>query len=188
MRRPLRVSIFALYREFSFARIFSDKIFLKFLIDNRNFVVKIIKYCNLNAVLIIFVFCAGFFTFYACLSSKSKFLFILVLCFQGIMAARPVVTVYNEKNEPSGTEVKLPAVFRAPIRPDVVSFVHDQLLRNKRQPYAVSTKAGVFIILFEFYLFRSSNLCRIMGYRSCRRPYSSCPWWWNSPLRSGCFR
>ncbi|CAD5210352.1 unnamed protein product [Bursaphelenchus xylophilus] len=58
------------------------------------------------------------------------------------MAARPVVTVYNEKNEPSGTEVKLPAVFRAPIRPDVVSFIHDQIAKNKRQPYAVSDKAG----------------------------------------------
>lgn len=58
------------------------------------------------------------------------------------MTARPVVTVYNEKNEPTGTEIKLPAVFKAPIRPDVVSFIHDQLAHNKRQPYAVSTKAG----------------------------------------------
>uniref|UniRef100_A0A7E4VUL7 Ribos_L4_asso_C domain-containing protein n=1 Tax=Panagrellus redivivus TaxID=6233 RepID=A0A7E4VUL7_PANRE len=58
------------------------------------------------------------------------------------MAARPLVTVYNEKNEPTGTQVKLPAVFTAPIRPDLVSFIHDQLRKNKRQPYAVSTKAG----------------------------------------------
>jgi large subunit ribosomal protein L4e len=58
------------------------------------------------------------------------------------MTARPVVTVYNEKNEPSGTEVKLPAVFKTEIRPDLVSFIHDQLSKNKRQPYAVSTKAG----------------------------------------------
>jgi large subunit ribosomal protein L4e len=58
------------------------------------------------------------------------------------MTARPVVTVYNEKGEATGQEVKLPAVFKAPIRPDVVSFVHDQLSKNKRQPYAVSTKAG----------------------------------------------
>lgn len=58
------------------------------------------------------------------------------------MTARPVVTVYNEKNEPTGTEIKLPAVFKAPIRPDVVSFIHDQLSKNKRQPYAVSTQAG----------------------------------------------
>jgi len=58
------------------------------------------------------------------------------------MTARPVVSVLNEKNEPTGQEIKLPAVFRAPIRPDVVSFIHDQLSKNKRQPYAVSTKAG----------------------------------------------
>lgn len=58
------------------------------------------------------------------------------------MSARPVVTVYSEKNEPTGTEIKLPAVFKAPIRPDLVSFIHDQLSKNKRQPYAVSTKAG----------------------------------------------
>lgn len=60
------------------------------------------------------------------------------------MTARPVVSVYNEKNETTGVEIKLPAVFRAPIRPDVVSFIHDQLSKNARQPYAVSTKAGEF--------------------------------------------
>lgn len=58
------------------------------------------------------------------------------------MTARPLVTVYNEKNEPTDEQIKLPGVFRAPIRPDVVSFVHDQVRKNKRQPYAVSTKAG----------------------------------------------
>ena len=58
------------------------------------------------------------------------------------MAARPLVTVYNEKNEATQSQIKLPAVFRAPIRPDVVNFVHDQVRKNKRQPYAVSTAAG----------------------------------------------
>jgi len=58
------------------------------------------------------------------------------------MAARPLVTVYSEKNEATGVQVKLPGVFRAPIRPDVVNFIHDQMRKNKRQPYAVSTKAG----------------------------------------------
>jgi len=42
----------------------------------------------------------------------------------------------------TGAQVKLPAVFRAPIRPDIVNFIHDQMRKNKRQPYAVSTKAG----------------------------------------------
>lgn len=62
------------------------------------------------------------------------------------MAARPLVTVYSEKNEATGTQVKLPAVFTAPIRPDLVNFIVDQLRKNKRQPYAVSTKAGMFIV------------------------------------------
>ncbi|EYC04741.1 hypothetical protein Y032_0086g1965 [Ancylostoma ceylanicum] len=58
------------------------------------------------------------------------------------MAARPLVTVYNEKYEATETQIKLPSVFRAPIRPDVVSFIHDQMFRNKRQAHAVSTAAG----------------------------------------------
>lgn len=57
-------------------------------------------------------------------------------------AARPLITVYSEKNEPTEKHVCLPAVFRAPIRPDIVNFVHFQMLKNTRQPYAVSEKAG----------------------------------------------
>ncbi|CAI4228506.1 unnamed protein product [Auanema sp. JU1783] len=59
------------------------------------------------------------------------------------MAARPLVTVYNDKYEATETQIKLPAVFRAPIRSDVVSFIHDQIRKNKRQAHAVSTKAGM---------------------------------------------
>jgi len=58
------------------------------------------------------------------------------------MAARPLIQVYNEKGEPSESNVTLPAVFRAPIRPDIVNFVHFEMLKNTRQPYAVSNKAG----------------------------------------------
>nr|WP_272689924.1 50S ribosomal protein L4 [Providencia sp. PROV020] len=36
----------------------------------------------------------------------------------------------------------MPAVFRAPIRPDIVNFVHTNMRKNKRQPYAVSELAG----------------------------------------------
>ena len=57
------------------------------------------------------------------------------------MAARPLVTVYNEKNEATQSQIKLPAVFRAPIRPDIVNFIHDQVRKNKRQPYAVAKEA-----------------------------------------------
>merc|ERR1711894_293488 len=50
--------------------------------------------------------------------------------------------VYSEKGEATEANVTLPAVFRAPIRPDIVSFVHSEMRRNARQPYAVSEKAG----------------------------------------------
>nr|CAG4645606.1 EOG090X0822 [Lynceus sp. MCZ IZ 141354] len=56
--------------------------------------------------------------------------------------ARPLVSVYTEKVEPSGSNIKLPAIFKAPIRPDVVNFVHDQISKNSRQPYSVNKEAG----------------------------------------------
>jgi large subunit ribosomal protein L4e len=59
-----------------------------------------------------------------------------------LQAARPLITVYNEQGEATGNTVPLPAVFKAPIRPDVVNFVHTNMAKNKRQPYAVSRKAG----------------------------------------------
>ncbi|PVD20068.1 hypothetical protein C0Q70_20562 [Pomacea canaliculata] len=59
-----------------------------------------------------------------------------------LSAARPLISVYNEKGEATGSTITLPAVFRAPIRPDIVNFVHFEMLKNTRQPYAVSTKAG----------------------------------------------
>lgn len=59
------------------------------------------------------------------------------------MAARPVITVYDAQNAGEVKEnVALPAVFTAPIRLDIVRFVHDNLNKNKRQPYAVSLWAG----------------------------------------------
>lgn len=36
----------------------------------------------------------------------------------------------------------MPSVFRAPMRSDILNFVHDNLRKNSRQPYAVSAKAG----------------------------------------------
>ena len=56
-----------------------------------------------------------------------------------LSVARPVVSVHEEKEE---TTLALPAVFKAPIRPDVVNFVHQQMSFNHRQPYSVSDKAG----------------------------------------------
>merc|ERR1712227_858791 len=63
-------------------------------------------------------------------------------CTFDTMAARPLITVYNEKGETTDNNVKLPAVFRAPVRPDIVNFVHFEMLKNTRQAYAVSEKAG----------------------------------------------
>jgi len=57
------------------------------------------------------------------------------------MTARPVVSVYSLSGEKSGT-TPLPEVFTAPIRPDIVQFVHTNMNKNKRQAFAVSMYAG----------------------------------------------
>ncbi|RZF47447.1 hypothetical protein LSTR_LSTR007374 [Laodelphax striatellus] len=59
-----------------------------------------------------------------------------------IAAARPLISVYSDKNEATGTSISLPAVFKAPIRPDVVNFVHQNIAKNHRQPYCVNKDAG----------------------------------------------
>lgn len=55
---------------------------------------------------------------------------------------RPLVSVYNEKNQKTSRKIPMPAVFTAPIRTDIVQFVHTNIRKNKRQPYAVSKLAG----------------------------------------------
>jgi len=59
-----------------------------------------------------------------------------------LSAARPLVTVYGEKSEATEKPVCLPAVFKAPIRPDIVSFIHHEVAKNHRQPYCVNKDAG----------------------------------------------
>merc|ERR1712008_577022 len=59
-----------------------------------------------------------------------------------LSAARPQITFYSEKNEATDTPVCLPAVFKAPIRPDIVSFIHHEVAKNHRQSYAVNRDAG----------------------------------------------
>eukprot|EP00010_Vexillifera_abyssalis_P009174 CAMPEP_0201545966 /NCGR_PEP_ID=MMETSP0173_2-20130828/2362_1 /ASSEMBLY_ACC=CAM_ASM_000268 /TAXON_ID=218659 /ORGANISM="Vexillifera sp., Strain DIVA3 564/2" /LENGTH=383 /DNA_ID=CAMNT_0047954521 /DNA_START=51 /DNA_END=1202 /DNA_ORIENTATION=- len=56
-------------------------------------------------------------------------------------SARPTVQVYSSSGEVTG-ETTLPSVFLAPIRSDVVQFVHSNMNKNKRQAYAVSSVAG----------------------------------------------
>merc|ERR1712159_475933 len=58
-------------------------------------------------------------------------------------AARPVVTVQTATGDDSSKQVELPAVFLAPIRPDIVNFVHTSMNKNKRQAYAVNKDAGM---------------------------------------------
>merc|ERR1711950_54926 len=59
-----------------------------------------------------------------------------------LSAARPQITVYNDKKEATDAPVCLPAVFKAPIRPDIVSFIHHEVAKNHRQAYAVNRDAG----------------------------------------------
>ena len=57
------------------------------------------------------------------------------------MAARPLVSVFSLSGDKTG-ETTLPAVMTAPLRPDIVQFVHTNMNKNKRQAYAVSIRAG----------------------------------------------
>uniref|UniRef100_A0A6N2LAR6 Large ribosomal subunit protein uL4 C-terminal domain-containing protein n=1 Tax=Salix viminalis TaxID=40686 RepID=A0A6N2LAR6_SALVM len=63
-------------------------------------------------------------------------------------AARPLVSVQplpgslNDMATDHVTTVALPDVMKASIRPDIVNFVHTNISKNSRQPYAVSKKAG----------------------------------------------
>merc|ERR1712117_695400 len=59
-----------------------------------------------------------------------------------LSAARPLVTVYSEKKGPTDSNVSLPAVFKAPIRPDIVTMIHNEIAKNHRQPYSVNVDAG----------------------------------------------
>jgi len=59
------------------------------------------------------------------------------------MTSRPVVSVYKSDatKEVSGS-IPMPGVFSAPIRNDLVHFVHSELSKNRRQGHAVFFKAG----------------------------------------------
>jgi len=61
------------------------------------------------------------------------------------MASRPLVTVFSLSGEKSG-ETTLPAVMTAPLRPDIVQFVHTNMNKNKRQAFAVNIRAGKQVV------------------------------------------
>ncbi|KAF2455974.1 60S ribosomal protein L4-A [Lineolata rhizophorae] len=58
------------------------------------------------------------------------------------MTTRPTVSILSPDGSASGNSHPLPEVFKAPIRPDIVQAVHTGMAKNRRQPYAVSEKAG----------------------------------------------
>ncbi len=57
------------------------------------------------------------------------------------MTARPVISVFSLTGEKTSTTT-LPSVFTAPVRNDIVQFVHTNMNKNNRQAYAVSMRAG----------------------------------------------
>mmetsp|Transcript_58008 Transcript_58008/g.96192 ORF Transcript_58008/g.96192 Transcript_58008/m.96192 type:complete len:469 (-) Transcript_58008:262-1668(-) len=59
-----------------------------------------------------------------------------------IAAARPLVTVFGINGRPTKKVVAMPDVMLAPIRVDLVNFVHTNMAKNKRQPYAVQNNEG----------------------------------------------
>merc|ERR1719359_524221 len=57
------------------------------------------------------------------------------------MTSRPLLSIFSLSGEKNG-ETTIPSVMNAPLRPDIVQFVHTNLNKNKRQAYAVSIYAG----------------------------------------------
>jgi large subunit ribosomal protein L4e len=58
--------------------------------------------------------------------------------------SRPLVSVFDPANAETGVaQTTLPAVMTAPIRPDIVGYVHNLMSKNKRQPYAVNADSGM---------------------------------------------
>ncbi|XP_060176570.1 large ribosomal subunit protein uL4z-like [Lycium barbarum] len=58
-------------------------------------------------------------------------------------AAIPTTTIQTFDNDMStDAAIPLPSVMKSPIRPDIVTYVHSNISKNARQPYAVSKKAG----------------------------------------------
>jgi len=57
--------------------------------------------------------------------------------------ARPVVSVYqfDDPSQKAGTK-PMPVALTAPLRPDLVRYIHTGISKNKRQAYAVYAKAG----------------------------------------------
>jgi len=58
------------------------------------------------------------------------------------VSARPLVSVLSATTGEATAQLKLPAVFTAPIRTDIVHFVHSNMAKNSRQAYSVKNRNG----------------------------------------------
>ena len=58
------------------------------------------------------------------------------------MPSRPTVGIVGADGKGTGSSHPLPAVFSSPIRPDICHITFRDMNKNRRQPYAVSKKAG----------------------------------------------
>ena len=59
------------------------------------------------------------------------------------MTSRPVVSVYSRDSQSEIVDsCSIPAVFTAPIRDDIVHFVHTNIAKNRRQAHGVKFQAG----------------------------------------------
>lgn len=72
----------------------------------------------------------------------SSLTFCLEVVSDNKMSARPQITVYSLSGETSSSNVVVPAIFKAPIRTDIVHSVWTGVAKNKRQAYAVASNAG----------------------------------------------
>ena len=123
------------------------------------------------------------------------------------MAARPLVTLAD-----CDESVPLPAVFTAPIRPDIVQITHTNMAKNKRQardtsPWAASRRTapqtaarGSLLHPLTLPLHHSSpgirclrqgwppDGCRVVGHRARRVPYPPCARGRHAPLWPGRLR
>uniref|UniRef100_A0A2K6LPV4 Large ribosomal subunit protein uL4 C-terminal domain-containing protein n=1 Tax=Rhinopithecus bieti TaxID=61621 RepID=A0A2K6LPV4_RHIBE len=83
--------------------------------------------------------------------------------------ARPLIPVYSEKGESSGKNVTLPAVFKAPIQPDIVNFVHTDLRKTTviRPVLSLGVLAELWLKFPQFKVVGLTALARVL-LETCR--------------------
>ena len=59
------------------------------------------------------------------------------------MGEKETVSIYSCSTGTSIDQVNIPDIFYAPIRSDILQFVHQSMSKNNRQPYGVCSKSGM---------------------------------------------